>query len=228
MNFIEKTQVKMLTILELSEDIEKTFEAKAQSIQRLLGELKGIAEAAQKVEGTHQRVDRVFSDGQGGDPPAGEDPMTPEERQLIKRWINVAVAPLRKFLSDKQAELERSHGEYQILDKMLEVFKRKHDKFQSDVDLVLKHEETGEPIPLRERPAGVRPEDPMAERKRESAEETQEGTPDLPTTTSSPLVCECGKECISLGGLKRHQRACKLSQGTEENTPAETEDASNS
>jgi len=228
-NFIEKTQVKMLTVLELSEELERVFSGKGQSVQRIVGELKGIVECAKRVEGTHHRVEKVFEAGKLGKQPEGEAPMTPEERQLIKRWIEVAAQPLRKLLDDKQAELENTRGEYRILDRMLEVFKKKHDKWASEVELVKRSEETGDPVPLADRPAGLRPESMMDARRREEAEEQGEQPAELPETPDGEVVAlacpNCGKPCKSQGGLKIHMRACKLSPEGQEADPTETDNA---
>jgi hypothetical protein len=161
-----KSDIKMQVASELGVRLDEQYEAVNKELAALDGRRSALLEAAKKVEGLLAAVDKQIDDGS----------LLPSEvtaltvGAVVKRYITRIVESLSGGAQATDSAVLVSKGKLQGLEQALRVTKQLFDKEKAKADALLSEEVVatnggGNPSAVV-RPIGMRPEDPLADRRR--------------------------------------------------------------
>jgi hypothetical protein len=176
-----------------------------------------------KMEGGANVCDSFIANIQGlqmrAQKQAEEESWSLERLSFVKRYLQMAIEVSQEMKRASMIRYNQYQGQVQAYEALIQDTRAKFEfedaKARGDVQA-----EGG-------RQVGKHPGPTLAQQRRVESEleepsETPLDSPPEPTETPQDLTCACGKVCKSIGGLKRHQRACSMStQNESENRDAE-------
>lgn len=160
-----KAEVRVTTTQALGGRFVDLFEGARVELERLRGARAALGEAARKLEAHLQVVDR--------DADAGE--LAPEERALVKRYVDQCGGIVRNLAAAAEAQVLIVQGKVVGFEQCVREVKKEHDQARARL-LSLEDDASGEPAATgaegngEARPArgsGEHPGDPLEARRTE-------------------------------------------------------------
>lgn len=149
---IEKAQLTAHVANEIGADIEDLLEQADRTMQSSEGVTVGLARASKGVQGILEHVDQALDNGE----------LDLDQSTLVKRWVSRALGSIEGLKAQAEVERLQARGYRVGVARAMETARKRRDMATAKVEAA-KAYEAGDPGP---RPAGVRPESPLAGRKR--------------------------------------------------------------
>jgi len=176
-----------------------------EDLERLTDGRQAAITERWKMEGGASACDSFIANIQGlqmrAQKQAESEGWSLERLSFVKRYLQMAIEVSQEMKRASMIRYNQYQGQVQAYESLIHDTRSKFEFEDAKT--------RGEVQADGDRQVGEHPGPTLAQQRRAEAEALEE--PEKPIETDpSDLTCVCGKVCKSIGGLKRHQRACSM------------------